>query len=634
VIDEFATMANELPDFLGALVGIAQRGRSLGVHLLLATQRPSGAVNANIKANTNLRIALRVQDGADSTDIVDRATAATISRTTPGRAYVRRGPTDVVLVQTALSTSPRQGTACAPLRIAPFRLRPAPDDERVPDVEDGVSELTLLVDAICGAFAGCVAPRRPWLPMLPERIELAAVGVGPDGFVPFAVADEPDEQRQSATGWLPADGHLAFYGMVGSGTTTAIVSVVEALARRFPAEECHVYAIDYGSNGLDALRVLPHVGAVITANEREAQSRLMQHLRTEVDQRRATGATTPRIVTCIDGVGAFLAEHDTIEGTDVAEAFRRVFSEGPAVGITFVVAADRVGALPLRLASLVSQKLLFRLADAAEYSMLGLRPAQLPRFMPGRAIHSDGNRVVQVGLPGDLRDLAGPRVARAIGTLPAEVSLHAMPSASLETPCRIPLGIADDDLAVASLCVHDSEHVLVTGPPRSGKTNVLAVMAHTIRAADPNTVLLAVCDPRSMLHRVDAFDAVGSLHELSHIVRAATSDDRRWFLMLDDAPNLDDSDGVITIALRCGRAGVHVVAAARADEVRAAYGHWLRTVRQSRTGLLLQPDLAADGDLLGVRLPRRVGVPLVAGRGFAVENGETRLLQTAWCEQA
>ena len=108
VIDEFATMATELPDFLGALVGIAQRGRSLGVHLLLATQRPSGAVNANIKANTNLRIALRVQDASDSTDIVDRPSASTISRTTPGRAYLRRGPTDVVLAQTALATAPRR----------------------------------------------------------------------------------------------------------------------------------------------------------------------------------------------------------------------------------------------------------------------------------------------------------------------------------------------------------------------------------------------------------------------------------------------------------------------------------------------------------------------------------------------
>src|SRR5205085_8260292 len=88
VVDEFASLAAELPDFLGALVGIAQRGRSLGMHLLLATQRPSGAVNANIKANTNLRIALRVQDAGDSTDIVDRPNAASISRATPGRAYL------------------------------------------------------------------------------------------------------------------------------------------------------------------------------------------------------------------------------------------------------------------------------------------------------------------------------------------------------------------------------------------------------------------------------------------------------------------------------------------------------------------------------------------------------------------
>ena len=185
---------------------------------------------------------------------------------------------------------------------------------------------------------------------------------------------------------------------------------------------------------------------------------------------------------------------------------------------------------------------------------------------------------------------------------------------------------------MAWLRVHDGEHVLVTGPPRSGKTNALAVMAHTIRAADPDTVLVGICEPRSLLHTIDAFDAVGCLDELAHIVRAAVSDERRWFVMVDDAPTVEDGDGVITAMLRSARSDLHVVAAGRADDVRAAYGHWLRIVRQSRAGVLLQPDLAADGDLLGVRLPRRLAVPLVPGRGFAVESGESRLVQLAHYE--
>src|SRR5205807_545536 len=145
------------------------------------------------------------------------------------------------------------------------------------------------------------------------------------------------------------------------------------------------------------------------------------------------------------------------------------------------------------------------------------------------------------------------------------------------------------------------EHVLVTGPPRSGKTNALALMARTIRAADSDTVLIGICESRSPLHSIDAFDAVGSLAELEHIVRAACADARRWFVFVDDAPTVDDVDNALTGALRSGRADLHVIAAGRADDVRAAYGHWLRIVRQSRAGVLLQPDLAADGDLVGAR---------------------------------
>jgi DNA segregation ATPase FtsK/SpoIIIE, S-DNA-T family len=91
VIDEFASMVRELPDFVAGLVNIAQRGRSLGIHLILATQRPSGVVSGEIRANTNLRISLRVTDTADSGDIIGVPDAAQISASTPGRAYVRLG---------------------------------------------------------------------------------------------------------------------------------------------------------------------------------------------------------------------------------------------------------------------------------------------------------------------------------------------------------------------------------------------------------------------------------------------------------------------------------------------------------------------------------------------------------------
>jgi DNA segregation ATPase FtsK/SpoIIIE, S-DNA-T family len=126
VIDEFATLASELPDFVPSLVGIAQRGRSLGVHMLLATQRPSGAVNENIRANTNLRVCLRVQTPQDSSDVIDSPAAARIPRNQPGRAQVRLGPSELIPVQTALVSGVTAGPAAAGTATAGTAVTPSP----------------------------------------------------------------------------------------------------------------------------------------------------------------------------------------------------------------------------------------------------------------------------------------------------------------------------------------------------------------------------------------------------------------------------------------------------------------------------------------------------------------------------
>src|SRR5690606_35329039 len=89
-VDEFAALLAEVPEFVDGMVSIAQRGRSLGMHMLLATQRPAGVVTPQIKANTDLRIALRVASADDSVDVVDSPDAAQLSRRTPGRALLRR----------------------------------------------------------------------------------------------------------------------------------------------------------------------------------------------------------------------------------------------------------------------------------------------------------------------------------------------------------------------------------------------------------------------------------------------------------------------------------------------------------------------------------------------------------------
>ena len=239
IIDEFATMAAELPDFIDSLVGIAQRGRSLGVHMILATQRPGGAVNDNIRANTNLRISLRVQEAAESADIVGSPLAASIGRKQAGRGYVRLGAAEVFPFQAALVTGVTKKEEQAPVKVARFVFGPDPivADESpaaspaapaapVAGEPEQPSDLEVLVAAAAEAaqLAGLAKARRPWPETLPEQVTLdeladpatvdaagAVVGAG----APFGLADDPDKQRRALFSWAPPAGNFYVCGMAG-----------------------------------------------------------------------------------------------------------------------------------------------------------------------------------------------------------------------------------------------------------------------------------------------------------------------------------------------------------------------------------------------------------------------------------
>ncbi len=638
VIDEFATMATELPDFLGALVGIAQRGRSLGVHLILATQRPRGAVDANVRANTNLRIALRVQDPGDSTDIIDVPDAADLPRDRPGRAWIRRGHGDLVLVQSALSTAgaPSQSE---PLRVVPFRFTPT---SPLPQPAlTGATDLDRLVGACQAAFeaSGATPPRRPWLPMPPERIDLTTLLDDPradDVPVVIGLEDVPEAQAQVPTGWDFRDGHLALFGMVGQGTTTALVAVATSIAMSHSPEQVHLHGIDFGGGGLASLSVLPHTGAIVDSATTERQARLVTMLADEVSARRSLSAQErarlPRLVVLIDKIAGFLAEHDTLESRSIADGFNRVFKEGPAVGIVMAVTGEQPRDIPSRMSSAVARTLLFRVADSGT----GLvRPRGMPDLSPGRAWDQVDEHVVQIGLPPDPASIADrfepptTHVPDSVETLPTSVAMDRVrASRSAGGPLRIPVGITAADLGSALLEVHPGDHVAIAGPPRSGKSSLLQVISSQLRLLLPDAVQLAVCDPaRSPLAGWQSLDGNGTVEQLESYLELATSAGGHWFILVDDAGQVAEAPAIAD--LLDARPELHVIAAGRTSAMRGTFGSWIRTVRTSRTGVLLQPDLPGDGDLLSVKLPRRITTPLVTGRGWVVSGGDGELAQMA-----
>lgn len=178
IIDEFAALVAELPDFVAGLVDIARRGRSLGIHLILATQRPAGVVTADIQANTSLRIALRVTEPAESADVIDLPDAAHISKSTPGRCYVKSGAGAAQAVQTA-RIGGRGGAAqgTGPVRVIEVDWRtlgkPLPTPKEQTE-ESADTDLTVLADALIEAarLAGVPDQPSPWLDPLPSHVVL------------------------------------------------------------------------------------------------------------------------------------------------------------------------------------------------------------------------------------------------------------------------------------------------------------------------------------------------------------------------------------------------------------------------------------------------------------------------------
>jgi S-DNA-T family DNA segregation ATPase FtsK/SpoIIIE len=193
----------------------------------------------------------------------------------------------------------------------------------------------------------------------------------------------------------------------------------------------------------------------------------------------------------------------------------------------------------------------------------------------------------------------------------------------------VPIGIDGEALESVTIELHPGDHLFVAGPARSGVSTSLEHLARALRAVDETVILVGVAGPSSPLASTgELFDAFGSPEALDAVLRRAlVGSCRGWAVFVDDAHLIDEAAPIEALV----RAGSHVrlVVGGRSDQLHGHFSHWTRAVRRSGRGLLLQPRLDADGDLLGVRLPRRLPVQLVPGRGFLVSEGRTVLVQVA-----
>ena len=639
VVDEFATLSKELPDFMDALVDVAQRGRSLGVHMVLATQRPSGVIKDSIRANTNLRISLRVQTAADSRDVLDSNEAAALPRSKPGRAYARLGPGELVPFQTALATATtRPGST--QIRVAPFVFSMAqPDAATIASDSshaDGPTDLARLVAAINEAFDArqVSRPRRPWTDALTTDLTWHDLPSPPGSLSAIVgIVDQPRQQRHAPWSWTPHDdGNLLLIGSSGWGPTDGLMAVALGLAAGHDPDEVHLYAIDHGAGLLQQLESLPHVGAVLAADDIDRQKRLLRRLRADIDRRRSSTASVMTVL-LLDGIAGFKAAFDEQELLPYRDLLQEIAAHGAQHGVFVAATADQNRVVPSALAGSLGKRLVFALADRLEYAMLGVK-GFVPELSRRAAIDPLTQDRMQVALiePTHIEAVATSastttRMPSPVLTLSTHVELTEIIDAGSITDDRwtLPIGMDDMTLTAASLSIFPGDHVMIAGPGRSGRTTALVVLASAIRKLAPEIRILAVCPRSSKLGTNPVVDTVArTIEELGSVAHA----DAPVVVLVDDAEDVDD-DGRLTTIIEQRTSGVTIVAAGRTDALRNAPRHWTRPIRSGRRGVILKPFDSADGDVLGVRLPRSARPIEVSGRGYLIDGASATLIQVA-----
>ncbi len=661
IVDEFASLANELPTFLESLVGIAQRGRSLGVHLLLATQRPAGVVSPEIRSNTNIRIGLRMLDSLDSQDVLGTAVASDIPQGKPGRGYIRVGAGEAQPFQVASVSSTTSSSHCAPVEVRHFK----PVTSRAVMVSSSSHDSTDLTHFIRSAkqaweLRGSAELRCPWPEPLPEKIAFHTLAEqlkqhleSPSASlaVPLGLADLPKEQTQRYFYWQPCDSNLFCLGQPDSGAGEAMLSAALLLCQAARPKELHLHGLNFGAAGLSKLAALKHAGTIASQSEPEKCIRLLDFLFAELAERQAASyRQVPKLVLLIDNLGALWHFLEAERQFQRLEKLIRLAIDGTSWEMSILATAESLAAVSRRMLSSASQQLLFQMPNELDYSLAGVNPGRKAgvnpagKLIPGRAFLAASGIEIQTpcfgevggtGLGGrvepaensglddviaSLSQIASSGQVRAsrgrgfvterdfvsrlglpkrVAPLPKELSVAdlGVDVEFADGTASIPLGLGYDHVPV-ELKFPFSRHAIVCGRPRSGKSSTLKLMSQLLAKSNAQTV--ALCPGNSPLATEPSLLAwAPTVVKLLQATEHTVQPDQPVWLLMDETVGLDDTGELIPLLLQKAPPIFHLVVAGTPDYFRAGTPSWLQRILADKSGVLLSPS-AADYDLLEV----------------------------------
>ncbi|GAB3263652.1 FtsK/SpoIIIE domain-containing protein [Arthrobacter pigmenti] len=652
VIDEFRMLLEEVPAAMEELLRIASLGRSLGLHLIMATQRPQGAISADIRANVTTSISLRVQTAMESQDILDTSEAAAIGVASPGRAYLKRSGEPTQQFQSASSSMMRLNE---PVRVRllenSFHCNSGSTVNR--EVESGEAVLKRYVQAVMEVWRldGRPDPRQPVLPDLPEHLNSSAAMNHPDSFpdrkstagrhamVKLGLLDLPSCQQQSVLSWTPRhDSHLALIGGPRSGLNGAMRNVVaQLLACRIGS--VHLYVLD-ADGSLPGLEGDIQVGAYVTGHDIRRAARVLQRLARTVSERLAAGSGStsghetggafagdsppddpPTLILTVTGWGRWLSEIRSSPWPWAEETMQDLVRDGGKVGVIVVIGGDRE-LVTSRMFGNIENRLFLPTGASAESLMAWPRLPAIKRT-PGRA-YVEGNIALRPGIAqlfacSDSEWAASARRGNpGVDTSTLPFRIDALPRAlrpadlpRVKTgPDEILVGVQGDQLEPAIVHLPPGGVYVVLGAPRSGKTAALEMLASQggtgqrwIRPA-PGSLEEELKD--------GVFPSEHNPHQAGNTPEKVPAT-----ILVDDADQLSPQAQQNLVQLHDKGYGV-IMSVVLSPSVMTRIP-LASAARAAGRGMVLMPRSAFDGEFFGLRLETEPSPPI--GRAVIIDGG-------------
>lgn len=494
ISDEFAELKSQQAEFMDQLISTARIGRSLGVHLILATQKPAGVVDDQIWSNSRFKVCLKVQDKSDSMDMIKRPDAAELKET--GRFYLQVGFNEYFAKgQSAWSGAPyipggglgrKQEDGVAVIdslgRVASEARLPSRREEA--ETTQVVAVVQYLSDI---ARADNLRAQPLWLPPLRRKIDLGQLRAQynyrrPDDRFEAVVGeyDDPAHQRQDLlTVDFSTGGNALLFGNMGSGKSTFLTTAVHSMLQDYSAQELNLYLIDLGAETLRVFAQAPQVGGVLAAGETERMENLFQMLSLEVSRRRrsfaecggdyasyckSSGKKLPRILVALHNYAVFAEQFEQLE-----DMVLQLTRDGEKYGLYFMVTAQTSNSVRYRLMQNFKQIFTLQFVDSVEYSiLLGSGRNTVPSKAPGRglvkrdAVYEYQTAMAETAdkLRAFSQDLSDQSAVRAvpIPVLPERVDLDYVRCA-LSDLAHVPVGVSKREMSIVS---QDYETSLIT----------------------------------------------------------------------------------------------------------------------------------------------------------------------------